>query len=649
MDVSCSFDNSILQPCFSIVVQNSEPDKKQKFIDILESTLAKLVREGIDRKLIEGAINRTEFSLREFQVSGFPKGLVINMGILDTWAYGGDPLAHLRFERILQNIRTSVEQNYFENLIKEFLLENKSRGFVMLQPKQGLEKENADKLTAKLAAIKKSLTAEQLEKIKKDQNALLERQARPDKPEDVAKIPTLDLSDIDRTAENIPFERNDGYLNIQVETNGIAYISIYFDALQKVNVTKNTEEDFSPYVSLLSDLLTRVDTVNYSYADLNSEIDLHTGGISSGLTTHTLKQTASSQSGYTSSFIVKTKLTLPKLEKGLDLLFEVIENSRFDDLARLKEIIQELRVGMEQSLLSSGQRYAQLRSASYFSAYNAYKEKITGIDYYRFLVDLEKNFDKEGAKTAERLKTVADAILHSSRGEFNVTLSAKDFAAAKNTLDKFKAKLADKKPVSQYPAFEENQRNEAVIIPSRVQYVVKTADYRKTGFEYSGKMMVLTNILRTGYLWNNIRVQGGAYGGGVSFDRNGVFSLWSYRDPHLRRTVDIYEGVADYLEKLELSEEELTKAIIATIGSLDKPLTPSEKGGRIIAMQLSGLTQADIQKERDEVLATTVNDLRNFAKMFRDGMKQNNICVFGNEEKLKEDNSLFKNNIRPID
>ncbi|MDR0391383.1 MAG: insulinase family protein [Planctomycetaceae bacterium] len=650
LDVFCSYDNSILQPCFSIVVQNSEPDKKQQFIDIIESTLKKLVNESIDRKLIEGAINRTEFSLREFQMSGYPKGLAINFRILDSWTYDGDPLASLRFEKILQNIRAGVDENYFENLIKEFLLDNQSRGFVMLKPKQGLEKENADQLTAKLAEIKKSLTEEQLEKIKKDQQTLHERQATPDKPEDIAKIPTLDISDIDKTAEVIPFEKVDDYLNAQVETNGVAYISIHFDALQQINVTKNTDKDYVPYLSLLSDLLTRVDTNNYSYADLNSEIDLHTGGIGAGLKTYMAKQNPSEKPvDFTSSFVVRTKVMLPKLETGLGLVFEVIENSRFDDLARLKEIIQETRVGIEQAMLSSGHHYAQLRSASYFSPYNAYNEKMSGIDYYRFLVDIEKNFDKEGSKTAEMLRAVVDTILRGSQGTINVTLSAKDFAAAKGVLDKFKAKLSNKKPITKQPEFKENQLNEAVIIPSRVQYVVKAADYRKVGFVYSGKMKVLMNILRTGYLWNNIRVQGGAYGGGVSCDRNGVFSLWSYRDPHLSRTVDIYSGVADYLENLELSEEELTKAIIATIGSLDKPLTPSEKGRRVIAMQFSNLTQEDIQRERDEVLSTTITDLRKFANMFREGMKQNNICVFGNEEKIKKNNSLFKNSIRPIE
>jgi Zn-dependent M16 (insulinase) family peptidase len=191
--------------------------------------------------------------------------------------------------------------------------------------------------------------------------------------------------------------------------------------------------------------------------------------------------------------------------------------------------------------------------------------------------------------------------------------------------------------------------NEAVVIPSRVQYVVKSANFRDFGFEHTGQMLVLTNILRTGYLWNNIRVQGGAYGGGFSADMNGVFSLWSFRDPHLRRTVDIYGGVADYLENLELTDEELTNAKIATIGSLDKPMTPSEKGGSVMAMLLSGLSQEDIQRERDEVLATTVDDLRAFAPMFRKGMERNNICVFGNETKLEEDKDLFKTTIRPIE
>ncbi|MDR1962623.1 MAG: insulinase family protein [Planctomycetaceae bacterium] len=645
LDVSCSLDSSILQPCFSIVVQNSDPEKKQKFLDVLETTLKKLVAEGIDRKIIEGAINRTEFMLREFQVSGFPKGLVLNMNILESWAYGGDPLKHLRFEPILKKIRDGVPNNFFENLIQKYLLSNPSRGFVMLKPKQGLEKENADKLVTKLAEIKNSLSEQQLNEIKKQQQILLKRQSTPDKPEDVAKIPQLTLSDVDKKAEEIPFKIDDStkmsVTNVNVDTNKIVYVTTLFEEIPWHH---------NPSVlSFLSDVIGRLDTEKYSYADLSSEIDLHTGGISTGLSVMSIK---GQPEIFNLRFSAKVKTTLPKLEKGLELIHEILFRTKFDDKARLKEIIQEQRVGMEQALMSQGQRFAQMRATSYFSRLSKFREQSGGIEYYQFLVDLEKNFDEKADQFIGQLKMYVDSLFSVSNGKIIVTIDKEQFETVKPVLEKFESWLPPQPEIEwniEQAPLNIEQLNEAVIIPSRVQYVVKSADYRKLGFDYSGKMLVLTNILRTGYLWNNIRVQGGAYGGGVSVDRSGVFSFWSYRDPHLKRTVDVYEGVADYLEKLELSDEELTKAIIATIGSLDKPLTPNDKGNRVASMQLSGLTQDDIQKEREEVLSTTVEDLRKFAPMFREGLKQNNICVFGNEEKLKEDQNLFKNTIRPIE
>ncbi|MGL4593963.1 MAG: insulinase family protein [Thermoguttaceae bacterium] len=653
LDIQCFFDSSILQPCFSIVVKSSNPQKQEEFEKILDETLRKIVKDGIDRKLIEGAINRTEFVLREFQVSGYPKGLALNMQMLETWTYGGNPLQKLQFETTLQNIRNEVEHGFFEKLIQHHLLDNKSRGSVMLKPKQGLEKERTEKSSAALAEIKKSLSAEELEAIKQKQEALVQRQAAPDNPEDVAKIPTLEISDINVEAETIPSKRDEkekGIINVTVPTNKVVYITAYFDALKE----PLSEKGF--YLSILADLLGRLDTNNYKYGDLNTEIDLHTGGIATGLSLYNLlhDENKGQNTKFDARFIAKTKVMLPKLEKGLELVSEMLTKTKFDDLPRIKEIIQELRVGIEQGLMSAGNRFGQTRAGAYFSPLSAFKDEIGGIEYYKKLVDLEKNFDEKGPKLVEELKKLTTELFQGTTPLVVVTLDEEDFETAKPALEQFEMsfespKKSEKSAESetQFPVL--GQLNEAVIIPSRVQYVVKSADYKKAGFDYSGKMLVLMNILRTGYLWNNVRVQGGAYGGGLSIERSGLFSLWSFRDPHLKRTVDVFDGIADYLENIEISEEELTKAIIATIGSLDKPMTPSEKGSRIAAMQISGLTQEDIQRERQEVLSTTVHDLRNFAKMFRSGKEQNNICVFGNEQKLESDKDLFKTSIRPIE
>ncbi len=640
MDVEGSWDNSVLQPCFSVILKNSNPDRKDEFVKIVQTTLENLVQNGIDPKLIEGAINRTEFSLREFQVSGYPKGLVINMRILDSWTYGADPLMYLRFEQVLKTIKDEVPNRYFEKLIQKNLLDNNSRAMVMMQPEQGLDKEKNEKLREKLAEIKKSLTPEQIEKIKEAQQQLLERQAAPDNPADVAKIPTLERSDIDPKAEEFPCKEFDWngvkFLNHDVETNKIVYMTVYFDAA-------SVPAELIPYAALLSDMLGQVDTEHYTYGDLNSAIDIDTGGIGTAFSPMSGKESLET---FYPKFTFGTKTMIPKLDKGLELILEMMLHSKFEDAVRLKEIVQEQRSGMEQQLIAAGHSFAQLRAGSYFSPIHAYRERIGGLTYYRFLLDLDKNFEAKSKELSENLRKAAALMFNRKAMLVSLTVPEADFNGLKEELNDFAEKIPSFEFVKQTVPFVPNPANEGVVIPSRVQYVAEAADFKAAGGTYSGKINVLTNVLRTGYLWNNIRVQGGAYGSGFAADRSGFVAMMSYRDPHLDRTVGIFNGLPDYLEKLEMSDLDLTKAIIATSGSMDRPTTPAEKGARAAAMYITGLSQTEVQKDRDAVLATTVGDLRDFAVILRKALAQNNICVFGNEDKIEANKTLFKNVIR---
>lgn len=301
---------------------------------------------------------------------------------------------------------------------------------------------------------------------------------------------------------------------------------------------------------------------------------------------------------------------------------------------------------MEQQLLSSGHSFAQLRAASYFSPLHSYRERIGGLTYYQFLYDLEKNFEEKSGDISAKLKEAAEILFNRNAMRASITVEKNEFLAMNDSLIAFSRKI----PAFEFKAvefsFQAEQLNEGIIIPSQVQYVSKAGDFRREGGEYSGKLNVLTNIMRTGYLWNNIRVQGGAYGSGISIDRSGLVSFMSYRDPHLDRTVGIFDGAADAVANLELSELDLTKAIIATSGAMDRPTTPAEKGARAATRYLIGITQEEVQKERDDVLSTSLEDLRGFAEVFRKTMDQDNICVFGSEGKIESNKPLFKNVIR---
>jgi len=639
-DVEGSWDNSILQPCFSVIVKNSNPDRQQEFVDVIEKTLKQLVETGFDSKLVEGAINRTEFSLREFQISGFPKGLAVNMQLLDSWAYDADPLMYLRFEPILKKIKEEVPNRYFEKLIQKVLLDNTSRALVVMKPKQGLAEEQNEKVRQKLAQVKASLTSQRLEEIKETKIKLLERQATPDRPEDVAKIPTLQREDINPKAEEFPCREltigGTKFLNHDVETTGIVYLSVFFNA-------DSIPDELIPYASILSDVIGRLDTENYTYGELTSEIDIHTGGIGTGFSPISSKD---SIEVFYPKFSFGTKTMIPKLDKGLDLIIEMMLTSKFDDPARLKEIIEENRAGMEMRLISSGNAYAQMRAASYFSPVAAYREQIGGLTFYQFLADLEKDFDAKSQELSEKLQETAKLLFNRNAILVSVTVPESQFKELESNLEAFVNKIPAFEYMQKPFAFQPDQRNEAVVIPSQVQYVAKAADFYAAGGTYSGKMNVLTNIMRTGYLWNNIRVQGGAYGSGISVDRTGLVSFMSYRDPHLLRTIEVFDGTGNFIENLEMSDLDLTKAIIATSGAMDRPTTPAEKGSRAATRYIIGISQAAIQKERDEVLSTTLEDLRSFGEILDKAMKQDNICVFGNENKINESKSLFKNVIR---
>jgi Zn-dependent M16 (insulinase) family peptidase len=641
-EISASFDSSLKQPCFSIIVKNSDRKKQEQFEKIVDRTLKNIVEKGIDRKLIDGAINRKEFQLREFSGGHFSKGISINMQMHKKWVHGLDPLLELRFNRIFKQIRNDAEQGYFEKLIRQYLLENSSRGSVALIPKQGLEQENAEKLKIKLAEIKKSLSAAEIEEIKKKQQVLVERQTAPDKPEEIAAIPRLSLADLKPQPENIPFTKktvgDTPVININTDTNKIVYVTVCFDAMQLPSVAV-------PYTTLISDLLGRLDTKNYSYADLNSEKDIHTGGISTGVTTYPIE----GKSGeFTAVFAIRTKTLLPKLEKGLDLTAEIL-STEFKNVARIKEVIRERRIALEQRFSISGHRLGQIRAASYFSPVDAYKDRTTGIGYYQFLCEFEKKLDADSPKMLRFLEITAGKLFGKcGKRLITVTSSENDFAKIEPAIAAFEFRIKkDTDKSASAKTFKVNgQLNEAIIVPTRVQYVVRAADYKKAGVEYSGKLLVLTDVLRTGYIWDNIRILGGAYGGGFAVERNGVCSFWSYRDPNLEKTFSVFDGTAKFLETLEISETELSDAIIATIGGLDKPFTPQQKAERVIAMFYSGLTQENFQNEWTEVLATTKEDLRKFAPMFNNITEQNNHCVFGNSETLEANKKLFQNILR---
>lgn len=628
------FTESLLQPTFSIIVSGANQDKKDEFVAIVNKTFQSLVAEGINPKLAEASVNSIEFKLREANYGGRPKGLAYNIKCMDSWLYDADPLLHLAYEPTLAKIRAGLKEGYFEALLTEYFLENPHQAVVTLVPRPGLAEEKAEEGKAELAKYKQSLTEQQLQAIIEQTKKLKLRQETPDTEEALAVIPLLKLTDLEPKAEVLPIVEqavdNIPLLYHPIFTNQIAYVNLLFD-------TRQVPQADIPYIHLLAEMLGKINTNKNDYGELANEINLHTGGIFYDVLAYADK---ASDDVYFPKFRIRSKMLVNKLPQALQLLGEVAGSSAFDDKKRLREVILQTKANWETSLFRRGQQIAASRVLSYFSPSAKYNE--TGLlSFYQFLTDLERNVGARLDDISVKLEQVARLIFNKDNLLISLTCEEDGLLQFKNQLQGLTGQLGNLPFQANEYQFEFSKLNEGLMTSGKVQYVTKGANFRREGFEYQGSLKVLETILRYEYLWNRIRVQGGAYGAFAQFERTGNMVFGSYRDPNLKESLQVYDETARFLRSFNVSDREMTKYIIGTMSQLDSPLTPQMKGERATMQYIRNITQSDVQRERDEIIATKRETIQGIADMIERTMQQNYICVMGSEQKIKANKDLF--------
>lgn len=633
-DVSSSFEDALRQPYMSLIVTGSEAERADELCSLTEKELRRLVDDGIDKTLLEASINRLEFKVREADFGTSPKGLVYNIKIMNSWLYDADPALYLYYEELFQRMREGLKGRYFEEVLEKRLLKNTHRSLVVLKPSKTFSAERDKALAEALEKKKQSFTSEEIEGIVEMNKRLKERQESPETPEALATIPLLALSDIRREVEKLPLVEREiegcKTLFSDVFTNKIAYINLWFDA-------QGVPQEHIPYLYLLTGLLDAVDTESHTYAELSNISNLHTGGIS-------YENSAIARTGEPDSclplFRVRARAFVRKLPELFSFLAEVLTESKFTDKKRLEELCGQCRAVLEARVMSASQRSMAARIASYLSPAGAYNEQAM-LSFYSFVADITDHFDERFEELSRTLTSLLPLVFTQGGLTIGVTLSEDEYGAFAEEAQKFCRRLPQEKAKPQRYSFDVRAKNEGILSSSRVQYVGKAANFLRLGFSYTGSMDVLETILRYDYFWTKIRVQGGAYGAFTQISRVGTLFFSSYRDPNLKETLDVFDKTSDYLASFDVSDREMVKFIIGTISTLDVPLTPQLKGSVAQDRFFRQLTDADRQKTRDEILATRQEDIRALAAVVDACMKENILCVFGNEEKLKENAGLF--------
>ena len=635
-DVYTTLENGIGQPYFSIIAKNADEDQLKEFVETIEETLKEQVRKGLNKKALLAAINYFEFKYREADYGSYPRGLILGLQALDSWLYDETkPFLHIEANETYGKLKASIDQGYFEGLIKTYLLENHHKTILVVEPVPGLTTRKDQALAEKLKAYKASLTREQIEQIVEKTHGLLAYQEEEDSPEALATIPLLKREDMKKEAapyvNEVKKAGKTTLLYHNVFTNGIGYLNLVFDL-------KKVPERLLPYVGILKSALTMVSTKNFGYGELFNEINIHTGGIQTVVNTYT---NAENMKEYKATLEIRAKVLYEKRDKALELMKEILLTSDFEDTKRFYEIICEAKSRMQASMTGAGHSTALIRTLAYFSPTAVFSEKISGIPQYRLLEELEKNFDEKKQQLTANLKELIRYIFRPENLLVDYTAAPEGLKGLSEEIEKFVPDLITSELREEGFALKAEKKNEGFMTAGQVQYVCRAGNFSDKGLPYTGALKVLKVMMGYDYLWNQVRVKGGAYGCMCGFYKNGDGYFVSYRDPNLQKTIEVYENAAQYIKNAKLDERMVTQFIIGAISELDTPMTPAAKGLYSMGGYLTGLSMERVQKEREELLATTRETLCGLYKYVQAFMDGEYLCVIGNGEKIKENKELF--------
>lgn len=636
-DIYSVYENGICQPYFSIVAKGASLSQKEAFEHTVEQVLKELVKNGINKKALKAGLNYYEFRYKEADFGSYPKGLMYGLQALDSWLYDENaPFYHIEANHTFQVLKEKIDTGYYEELIQEYLLDNPHKAFVVVVPVKGLTSQNEQKLAKKLQEYKASLTPHQLDALVEDTKALLAYQSEETSKEDLEKIPLLQREDLRKEAEPFLLEKlshnGTDVLFHEIFTNGVSYVKFLLD------ITKMDAKRL-PYLGLLKALLGYVDTENYSYGELFNEINIQTGGISTNVSVYT---DAGNPDAYRVMFEAGFKVLYENTAEAMKLLEEILFRSNLEDEKRLLEIINETKLRMQSSMTGAGHSVAAVHAMASFSDQAAMQEQVTGIEFYRMICDLEKNFQEKKGEVVNNLKDTLAFLFQRDDLMVDYTGTRDGLELLLKEVDAFKGKLLKGERRDETLRVNRSLAREAFKTSAGIQYVCRAGNFRKQGLQYTGALRLLKVLMGYEYLWNEVRVKGGAYGCMSSFGRSGDCYFVSYRDPKLRETIEVFEKAADFVEQFSCDERTITKFIIGALSELDVPKNPAAKGSYALAAYMSHFSYEDEQRQRDELLSVREEDIRALAQYIRAFMREDCLCVVGNEDKIAEAAELFE-------
>jgi len=625
LDDICGFETEFVHGIFSVGLRKTRPEHADAIESLVFSTLKREIDKGLDERLLEGAIRQTEFRLREItDASRFPFNLLLAERCYRSWLNGGDPLAHLAFEKPLSAIREETKKGsgWFGARIRELLLDNPHYLRITVRASSSMGKKLETQSLEQARRLSATFSKDDRKRIFEQTQRLIAEQKKPSSPEAIATLPRLRKADLPPKNQGVPTVQTRiagaaAFLH-PLFTSGIVYCDIGFDCT-------TVPSDLLMYIPLYLKLLTRSGAAGISYEEMSKRISLSTGGIDGSIVCET-KTGLSGPDDLVFSCFIHAKSLRERCGEMIEILWDLFHSPDLSNPKQIKDMLFEMRNDLNASVIDNGHHFAVTHASSRLVKSRFLDEALDGITQLRFLDKLVRT--DALTEIAEAVRRI-HALVISDRA-CTVSLTADDPTQTAEALTRLVASLpkVTAAPAADY-GFSERHANTGIEISSSVNFVAKTWNLGKPSPETMGRYLLLSRNLSTGYLWDKVRVEGGAYGGmAMVSGGHPVFACASYRDPNLSSTLSHFErGLADVAAGLD--ESAVDQSIIGTIGRIDAPRSPHEKGYSETVALLCGRTPDYRQNIREAVLSATYESLGSAAREILDN-HTTAVTVLGN-------------------
>ncbi|MBN2305743.1 MAG: peptidase M16, partial [Anaerolineae bacterium] len=481
-----------------------------------------------------------------------------------------------------------------------------------------------------LAQARASMSEVDLQRVLDDTRTLKQMQETPDTPEALATIPSLGLDDLDKQNKLIPLVVSDIHgspvLYHDLFTNGIVYLDLGFNLY-------TLPQEYLPYMGLFGRALLEMGTAAEDFVKLSQRIGRKTGGIQPA----TLTAMPLNADQAVAWSLLRAKSTPEQADDMLDILRDILLTVKLDNPERFRQIVLEEKAGKEAGLIPRGHAVVRSRLQAHLNLADWVSEQINGLEYLFFLRRLAEDAENDWPSVLAKLEMIRELLVNRNTMLCNITLDAENWIGFEPKLAAFLAALPAAAPALHQWTPQPGIVPEGLTIPAQVNYVAKGANLYELDYQPHGSIIPVVNYLQTTWLWEQVRVQGGAYGGFCTFDRrSGALAFLSYRDPNLANTLTAYDQTGEFLRKLDLSDSELLKTIVGAIGILDAYQLPDAKGYTSMMRHLVGDSDELRQQMRDEILATTQADFKRLADVLDKVKDKGLVVVLGSLEAIKE-------------